>query len=103
MCVRVQSAAPCRMRSVAAWQRGGGALRRSVACAARTLTAASQAGQAQPRGHCAASAVVRVLAPGRRATAALAQLLSSDARPGDVLCLHGDVGAGKSYFWRVGA
>jgi tRNA A37 threonylcarbamoyladenosine biosynthesis protein TsaE len=32
---------------------------------------------------------------------ALAQLLADACAAGDVLCLHGAVGAGKSYFWRV--
>jgi hypothetical protein len=29
----------------------------------------------------------------------LAQLLADVSLPGDVLCLHGGVGTGKSYFW----
>jgi len=40
------------------------------------------------------------LSPSRRATTALAQLLASILRRGDTVCLHGPVGAGKSFFCR---
>lgn len=41
------------------------------------------------------------VAASERGTAALAALLSSGRRPGDVLLLYGDVGAGKSAFARA--
>ena len=46
-------------------------------------------------------ASLRFAAPSRRATASLAQLLADASAPGDVLCLHGAVGAGKSFFWHA--
>jgi hypothetical protein len=66
---------------------------RAVAAAAAAAAAPSQQ-QAQP-------ATWRFVAPTRRATTALAQLLADAAAPGDVLCLSGAVGAGKSFFWHV--
>jgi hypothetical protein len=40
----------------------------------------------------------RLLAPTEAHTTRLAQLLAADYRQGDCICLHGDVGAGKSFF-----
>ena len=39
-----------------------------------------------------------ILAPVEQSTRRLAAILAADARPGDCICLHGDVGAGKSVF-----
>jgi tRNA threonylcarbamoyl adenosine modification protein YjeE len=44
---------------------------------------------------------LRLFAPTHRATARIAALLAADARAGDVIFLHGDVGAGKSAFARA--
>lgn len=41
----------------------------------------------------------QLLSPTRRATTVLAQLLADVSLPGDVVCLHGGVGTGKSFFW----
>ena len=41
----------------------------------------------------------QLLSPTRRATTVLAQLLADVCHPGDVVCLHGGVGTGKSFFW----
>ena len=41
----------------------------------------------------------QLLSPTRRATTVLAQLLADVCLPGDVVCLHGGVGVGKSFFW----
>ena len=43
----------------------------------------------------------RLFAPTERATERIARLLAADARAGDVICLHGDVGMGKSVFSRA--
>lgn len=65
-----------------------------AACAPRVPVRACSSSLASP--HCAAW---RLWAPTRRATAVLAQLLADVSLPGDVVCLHGGVGTGKSYFW----
>ena len=50
------------------------------------------------------SSQIRLLAPTEAHTRRLAQLLAADIRQGDCICLHGDVGAGKSFFrWAADA
>ena len=58
-------------------------------------TAASASGASESR------ATTRLFAPTERATERIARLLAADARAGDVICLHGDVGMGKSVFSRA--
>ena len=73
-------------------------LRRRAPAACRPRLAASAAAQPTPPSPPGA---FRFAAPSRRATTSLAQLLADASAPGDVLCLHGAVGAGKSFFWCV--
>ena len=42
------------------------------------------------------STAFHILAPLEQSTRKLAAILAKDARLGDCICLHGDVGAGKS-------
>ncbi len=44
------------------------------------------------------STAFHILAPLEQSTKKLAAILAKDARQGDCICLHGDVGAGKSVF-----
>ena len=44
------------------------------------------------------SSTFQVIAPLEQGTKKLAVILAGDARVGDCICLHGDVGAGKSVF-----
>ena len=44
------------------------------------------------------STTFHILAPLEQSTRRLAAILAEDARRGDCICLHGDVGAGKSIF-----
>ena len=62
--------------------------------ARRVRTAASASGASESRA-------TRLFAPTERATERIARLLAADARAGDVICLHGDVGMGKSVFSRA--
>jgi len=60
--------------------------------------AASRSAHAAGRRVNAASQQLRVIAPTEAATQRLAELLAEHARPGDCICLYGQVGAGKSFF-----
>lgn len=44
---------------------------------------------------------IQILAPLEHSTGRLAAILAKSARAGDCICLHGDVGAGKSVFRSV--
>jgi len=83
-------------RLVALRAASGLLLRRRAPAPARPRPAACHAAAT---AAAAAPGAFRFAAPTRRATTALAQLLADASAPGDVLCLHGAVGAGKSFFW----
>jgi hypothetical protein len=96
--------APRRYRGVSLL----GPMLRTVHAARAALLRRRAPAPCRPRpAACAAAApapapppgAFRFAAPSRRATVSLAQLLADASAPGDVLCLHGAVGAGKSFFW----
>ena len=68
---------------------------------ARNLYLHCRSASAPPMNAAASSAdstAFHILAPLGQSTRKLAALLARDARVGDCICLHGDVGAGKSVF-----
>lgn len=72
---------------------------RSPRAPARRLVATASAPSSSSSSNDAG--VLVLFAPTLRATERVAALLAADARRGDVLCLHGDVGAGKSALSRA--
>jgi hypothetical protein len=84
-CVAAAASRP-RLWNCVATHRRAASVPRHAACACSSTSS--------PHGS-----AWRLWAPTRRATAVLAQLLADVSLPGDVLCLHGGVGTGKSYFW----
>ena len=71
---------------------------RSPRAPARRLVATASAPSSSSSND---EGVLVLFAPTLRATERVAALLAADARRGDVLCLHGDVGAGKSALSRA--
>ena len=59
---------------------------------------ASTAGHMRSTASSADSNTFKVIAPLEQGTKGLAVILAGDARVGDCVCLHGEVGAGKSVF-----
>ena len=76
----------------------GRALRRARECRARIAFSASASSSADDAASAGSATFV---ATSLASTERIARALARDARVGDVVCLHGDVGAGKSVLSRA--